>query len=347
MAIAFSGWTNPDSAIRDSNNIKGSLPGNKYLSLGGGNANGRWTAGDCQAVVNGCNSGKFSGYQGIAFDIEEGDSGLATPFRNAFSACKSKGIQILVTVSHSAPYGVGDAAALMRSFFSNGDIDIISPQLYTSGNEGSNDWATVAGVNWNEYASSRAQIVPSIVTGTLWPNAYDTFRNSGVTITGYVQWSQSVTTPPQGSPAPAPKASNPVPKSSNPVPKSNPVPVSSGGCAAGLCKSKWGYCGTGADYCGEGCQAGPCTGSGPSCGGKKCAAGQCCSKWGYCGTGPDYCNNARLDDTTTDSDSPHVGALATPVFIAVVVCSVAAVVIIVGIAFFVYKRNQSSSQETI
>ncbi|XP_034680144.1 endochitinase EP3-like [Vitis riparia] len=36
------------------------------------------------------------------------------------------------------------------------------------------------------------------------------------------------------------------------------------GCAAGLCCSQYGYCGTGDDYCGTGCQAGPCYSSGGS-----------------------------------------------------------------------------------
>ncbi|KAL1809599.1 hypothetical protein ACET3Z_026589 [Daucus carota] len=31
------------------------------------------------------------------------------------------------------------------------------------------------------------------------------------------------------------------------------------GCAADLCCSRYGYCGTSDDYCGAGCQAGPCT----------------------------------------------------------------------------------------
>jgi chitinase len=42
------------------------------------------------------------------------------------------------------------------------------------------------------------------------------------------------------------------------------------GCASGLCCSKWGYCGTTSAYCGNGCQSGPCYGSGggsPSGGG--------------------------------------------------------------------------------
>jgi chitinase len=30
---------------------------------------------------------------------------------------------------------------------------------------------------------------------------------------------------------------------------------------ASMCRSKWGFCGTGNDYCGEGCQAGPCFGN--------------------------------------------------------------------------------------
>nr|QBC75407.1 chitinase class IV [Nepenthes sp. MF-2019] len=34
------------------------------------------------------------------------------------------------------------------------------------------------------------------------------------------------------------------------------------GCAANLCCSKWGYCGTGDAYCGPGCQEGPCYSSG-------------------------------------------------------------------------------------
>ncbi|MCO5554569.1 hypothetical protein L7F22_008099 [Adiantum nelumboides] len=35
-------------------------------------------------------------------------------------------------------------------------------------------------------------------------------------------------------------------------------------CANNLCCSQFGYCGSTADFCGEGCQSGPCTGSGGS-----------------------------------------------------------------------------------
>ncbi|KAJ0973010.1 hypothetical protein J5N97_020969 [Dioscorea zingiberensis] len=39
------------------------------------------------------------------------------------------------------------------------------------------------------------------------------------------------------------------------------------GCAATLCCSKFGYCGTGDPYCGDGCQQGPCYSGGGSSGG--------------------------------------------------------------------------------
>jgi hypothetical protein len=416
MAIAFSGWTNPDQAKGESNTIKNQLPGRKFISLGGGNANGAWTAADCSRVQSDCTSGGFAGYNGIAFDIEEGDNGLASPFAAAFRACKASGLVVLVTVSHSAPYGVGDAATLMRSFFTNSDIDIISPQLYTSGSETGNDWATTAGVQWTEYAAFRGEVIPSIVTGTYWPDAESQFAKAGVRITGYIQWSQTVTLPPLSAPlgAPVPKTApvtvpvtapvavpktSPVPVTGAPqwpspvttpkpvpvtAPKPVPVPVTSapqwpspkpvpvtsapqwpsspqpvpvtapksvpapfsGRCPINQCMSRYGYCGTGDSFCGAGCLSGPCTGSRPApvspptanlCGGR-CPQGMCCSKWGYCGSGPAYCSTAARVDDTTEEQSPHVGALATPVFIAVIVCSIIGLVLLLGLSIFFFRK---------
>jgi hypothetical protein len=99
-------------------------------------------------------------------------------------------MQVLVTVSHSAPYGIGDAASLMRSFFSNPNIDYISPQLYTSGEEGGNDYGTVAGVQWWEYKQAKAAIVPSIVASYMYNDAQNYFSSQGVYTQGYVQWRQ-------------------------------------------------------------------------------------------------------------------------------------------------------------
>jgi len=97
---------------------------------------------------------------------------------------------VLVTVSHSAPYGIADAQELMNSFFADPNIDILSPQLYTEGTEIMNDYSISHGVKWQQYADCRATIVPSIVKGTLYEGAKTYFANEQVTLQGYIQWSQ-------------------------------------------------------------------------------------------------------------------------------------------------------------
>ncbi|KAI9054293.1 hypothetical protein LZ554_001461 [Drepanopeziza brunnea f. sp. 'monogermtubi'] len=67
-----------------------------------------------------------------------------------------------------------------------------------------------------------------------------------------------------------------------------------GKCAAGLCCSQYGYCGTGPEYCSgnQPAPAPPATTPFPagSCAADRpCQTGYCCSKWGYCGQGADYC----------------------------------------------------------
>ena len=53
-------------------------------------------------------------------------------------------------------------------------------------------------------------------------------------------------------------------------------------CPAGMCLSKFGYCGVDATYCGDGCLSGPCYNN-------PCPAGMCMSQHGYCGTDDAYC----------------------------------------------------------
>ncbi|KAB1219447.1 Endochitinase PR4 [Morella rubra] len=73
------------------------------------------------------------------------------------------------------------------------------------------------------------------------------------------------------------------------------------GCAANLCCSQYGYCGTGDAYCGVGCKGGPCYSSAQNCG---CAANQCCSQYGYCGTGDAYCGQGCKGGPCYSSPSP-------------------------------------------
>jgi len=192
LAVAFSGWVDADQALSDSAGTASTLTGSKYLAFGGGNSDGHWTSAHLSKIISYCSSHKFSAYVGLAFDIEEGDSGLASQFSKAFATCKSAGYKILVTVSHSAPYGFSDASSLMSSFISNKNIAYLSPQLYTSGTEGANDYTTAAGVTWSQYAKASAIVVPSIVSGPLYPSAQSYFAGQGVKTGGYVQWSQTV-----------------------------------------------------------------------------------------------------------------------------------------------------------
>eukprot|EP00798_Chlamydomonas_sp_ICE-L_P016836 gene16836-23116_t len=191
IGIAFSGWTDTAKALADSQPLLNRLPGTKYISLGGGNAAGRFSAAALAKIIAAINTNQFSAYAGIVFDIEEGDSGLTTAFANAFAATKAKGLKVLVTVSHSAPYGITDNAVLMRSFFPNTNIDIISPQMYTFGTETSNDYTTVGGVMWEEYAKSKAAVVPSIVRASMYGDIQTVFSSKGVAVQGFIQFAQN------------------------------------------------------------------------------------------------------------------------------------------------------------
>lgn len=191
VGVAFSGWADPYAALQDSAGIMWQLPGTKYISLGGGNSNGRFTQSVLDAARDAIYANAFAGYDGIVYDIEEGDAGLTNAFTSNFAAAKSMGYRVLVTVSHSAPYGISDAASLMRSFFTDNNIDYLSPQLYTSGTETWNDYTTVAGVEWWEYGSAKAAVVPSVSYSYLYGDAEGYFQSQGVSTIGYVQWSQS------------------------------------------------------------------------------------------------------------------------------------------------------------
>ncbi|WP_413203571.1 LysM peptidoglycan-binding domain-containing protein [Rhodospirillum sp. A1_3_36] len=188
LGLAFSGWTDPNEAIPQAHAICGRLTGDKYITFGGGNEKGAFTKDWLSKIDSVIQSGQLSAYQGIAYDVEEGDSGLSAAFQTSFATAKAKGLFVLVTISHSAPYGIHDAPTLMESFFADPNIDFLSPQLYTRGNETANDWATTDGVTWNSYAKAKAKIIPSIVHASLYTEAQSTLATHGVSTAGYVVW---------------------------------------------------------------------------------------------------------------------------------------------------------------
>lgn len=191
LGLAFSGWTDVNNALQQSSSVYPSVPNSKYITLGGGNANGAFNASGLKNITGAINAGKFASYSGIAYDIEEGSSGLAAAFAQSFATAKAKRLKVLVTVSHSAPYGIGDANALMKSFFTNSNIDFLSPQLYTTGMEKQNQYDTSGGVTWNLYAGAKAKVIPSIIKANMYADAQTYFAQQKVTLSGFIQWSQS------------------------------------------------------------------------------------------------------------------------------------------------------------
>ena len=191
FGLAFSGWTDVTNAVQQSDKIKDELTGDKYICFGGGNQNGAMTSAGLQAITEAIKEGTLAGYDGVAYDVEVGDAGLEQDFTDSFAAAQAAGFKVLVTMSHSAPYGISDGAALMQSFFSDENIDFLSPQLYTTGSEAANDYATSHGVTWNQYAAAKAAIIPSIVKASYYADAQSYFAEHGVELGGFAQWSRT------------------------------------------------------------------------------------------------------------------------------------------------------------
>jgi len=188
IGIAFSGWTDVNQAVSESEAIKNYLPGSKFISLGGGNNNGAWTNSTLESINLAIQSQVFDGYNGIAYDIEEGDAGLADLFAQSFTIARSSGFKVLVTTSHTAPYGITDAGSLMSRFFNDSNIDYLSPQLYTSGTESQNDFVESGGVTWNDWTFTTIPIIPSIIDADYYSDAEKQFQSLGIAIQGYIQW---------------------------------------------------------------------------------------------------------------------------------------------------------------
>merc|ERR1712150_452245 len=82
-----------------------------------------------------------AGYVGVMYDVEEvqGPSSTMAPlFSKSFEAMKSAGLLVMVTTSHSAPYQCDtaqDAVDILKAWCADDNLDVISPQLYSSGRE--------------------------------------------------------------------------------------------------------------------------------------------------------------------------------------------------------------------
>ncbi len=61
-----------------------------------------WSRRTLEDINRATRSGRFRLYRGIAYDVEEGDSGLSHDFERSFRLAKNRGFRVLVAVSHPA-----------------------------------------------------------------------------------------------------------------------------------------------------------------------------------------------------------------------------------------------------
>ena len=154
---------------------------------------------------------KEAGFHGVCFDIEmtKGEKELAEAFEKAFAACRSAGLLVLVTTSHSAPYAASSDNAkelLVDSWVASKNIDIFSPQLYTSGTEaapefdeapchvGHTGWRQgnqpkhPSKCSWERLKPMRAKWIPSISVADHYPEVKQFFAEKGIKTEGFIQW---------------------------------------------------------------------------------------------------------------------------------------------------------------
>lgn len=196
------------------------LRGRTHLSLGGGNAAGMFTDDSLSDIVKDLPLVVAANYSGIVFDVEEVEGPTSTmipAFAKAFAACKRLGLIVTVTTSHSAPYQTdtpADAVALLKAWVKDDNIDVLSPQLYSSGQEQAPDFSPTAncaeaGCTWDLYADAKPRIVPSIVDAKQYGDVVKSFP---VATAGYIEWAQHKSTmartpPPRADAVPSNNAS--------------------------------------------------------------------------------------------------------------------------------------------
>jgi hypothetical protein len=207
MGCSFTGYTDVDKAIagykEDASWCCPKLLGEKLLTLGGGNAAGRFTAHALSKITSKAHTIKAAGFKGVMYDVEEvvgPSSSMAGHFAKSFSAMRKAGLIVGVTTSHSAPYHCDsphDAVHFVKAWCADPNVDIISPQLYSSGSESKPELASTsscksAGCTWELFKHCKAEIAPSIVRPSHYSAAKHFFATKvNRTTKGYFMWAQT------------------------------------------------------------------------------------------------------------------------------------------------------------
>jgi len=206
MGCAFTGLIDVDQAIAQYSEGAAwccpTLLGQKIITLGGGNSAGLFTEATLTTLSAKADAIKAAGYVGVMYDVEEvqGPSSTMAPlFSKSFQAMKSAGLLVMVTTSHSAPYQCDtaqDAVDILKAWCADGNLDVISPQLYSSGRESQPELVPTnsckdAGCTWDLYANCKAQIAPSIVEPSHYAPSKAFFQQRiSRTTNGYFMWAQ-------------------------------------------------------------------------------------------------------------------------------------------------------------
>merc|ERR1711990_126909 len=118
--------------------------------------------------------------------MTEGEQELVEAFERVFAACRKAGLLVMVTTSHSAPYAAASDASktlMMDSWARSQDIDIFSPQLYTSGRESHPEFELTPcseGCEYERLKPMKAKWVLSVAKPSQYDEAKKFFDEKGI-----------------------------------------------------------------------------------------------------------------------------------------------------------------------
>eukprot|EP01063_Lacrimia_lanifica_P012715 TRINITY_DN193_c0_g1_i1.p1 TRINITY_DN193_c0_g1~~TRINITY_DN193_c0_g1_i1.p1 ORF type:complete len:246 (+),score=89.48 TRINITY_DN193_c0_g1_i1:53-790(+) len=205
MGIAFTGLVDLDKAIAQYTPGAAwccpELKGKKVVTVGGGNGAGTFNVANINKITAGIGAVQKANYTGIIFDVEEVSGPAAdvnVAFGKAFAAAKKAGLTVAITMSHSAPYACdtpADAVAMVKAWAADTNVDILSPQLYSSGSEAKPEFAetnscVAQGCTWDLYAPFKGVFAPSIVDAAQYDEVKSFFAKKGIPTGGFIEWRQ-------------------------------------------------------------------------------------------------------------------------------------------------------------
>ena len=121
-------------------------------------------------------------------------------FAASFAKVQAAGLAVIVTMSGSAPFSCDtpqDAVDLVKAWVQDSNIDILSPKLYSVGNETKPEFDETssclsAGCTWKLYEKCKPTFAPVIVTATHYEAAKEYFdKNNKINTGGFIQWAQT------------------------------------------------------------------------------------------------------------------------------------------------------------